>query len=66
MTIGSQTGKFSIMQAWMETIVQEMTRLTNWPIITLKEDDLADKFVSLLTSDTVYLQYANTYHRPQE
>ena len=44
LTVGSQTGQLSIFQAWTETIVQEMTRLTNWPIVSLKQDDLAQKF----------------------
>jgi hypothetical protein len=26
-TVGSQTGQFSLLQIWVETITQEMTRL---------------------------------------
>ncbi|GAB7344911.1 hypothetical protein MBLNU457_3347t1 [Dothideomycetes sp. NU457] len=44
MTIGDQTAKFSIMMTWMETITQEMSRLTNWPMISLKHDDIALAF----------------------
>jgi len=44
MTIGDQTGKFSLVMTWMETITQEMMRLTNWPLISLKHDDLSTQF----------------------
>jgi hypothetical protein len=51
LTIGSQTGKLSLLQAWVETVVQEMTRLTNWPILAQKQDDLAQKFKDRMTRD---------------
>lgn len=50
-TIGSQTGKFSLIQMWVETIIQEMTRLTNWPMVSLKHDDLAQNFINRMTLD---------------
>lgn len=51
MTVGSQTGKMSILMAWTETIVQEMMRLTTWPIISLKHDDIGKYFVDRMTLD---------------
>ena len=51
MTIGDQTGKFSLIMTWMETITQEMTRLTNWPMISLKHDDIATQFTNRQTRD---------------
>jgi hypothetical protein len=51
MTVGSQTGKLSLLQAWTETIVQEMTRLTDWPILAQKQDDLAVKFNDRMARD---------------
>ncbi|KAH7120670.1 hypothetical protein EDB81DRAFT_666687 [Dactylonectria macrodidyma] len=51
MTIGSQTGKMSLIMAWTETIVQEMIRLTNWPIRSLKQDDFAQYFLDRKSLD---------------
>ncbi|KAM7217685.1 hypothetical protein V8F06_006940 [Rhypophila decipiens] len=50
-TVGSVTGKMSLVQIWVETVVQELVRLTNWPIVTLKHDDLAKVFIDRKTRD---------------
>ncbi|KAK1774840.1 hypothetical protein QBC45DRAFT_423768 [Copromyces sp. CBS 386.78] len=50
-TIGSVSGKFSLLQIWVETITQEMVRLTNWPIVSLKHDDIGRLFVDRMTLD---------------
>lgn len=34
----------SLLQNWVENVVQEVVRLVNWPIITLKQTDLAVAF----------------------
>lgn len=51
MTVGSKTGKLSILMAWAETVLQEMTRLTTWPITSLKHDDVAKYFLDRKTLD---------------
>ncbi|KAF7545226.1 hypothetical protein G7Z17_g9329 [Cylindrodendrum hubeiense] len=50
-TIGTKTGKMSLVMAWTETIVQEMTRLTNWPILSLKHDDFTQYFLDRKSAD---------------
>jgi hypothetical protein len=50
-TVGSQTGQFSLIEAWTENIVQEMTRLTNWPLVSKKHDDLAQVFIDRMARD---------------
>lgn len=50
-TVGTQTGQLSLVQIWTETVTQEMARLTKWPIVTLKHDDLAQKFVQRMARD---------------
>ncbi|KAI7334631.1 hypothetical protein KC315_g3650 [Hortaea werneckii] len=50
-TIGSQSGQLSLIMSWVETVVQEMTRLTTWPILTLKHDDIAALFMDRMTVD---------------
>lgn len=50
-TVGSQTGDFSLLQIWVETITQEMARLTNWPLITMQHDAMAQNFVDRMTRD---------------
>ncbi|VBB79645.1 Putative protein of unknown function [Podospora comata] len=50
-TVGPVTGKLSLLQIWVEVIAQEMTRLTNWPIVTKKHDDIGKLFVDRQTLD---------------
>jgi hypothetical protein len=50
-TVGSVTQQMSLFQIWVETITQEMVRLTNWPIVSLKHDDIAHLFVNRKTLD---------------
>lgn len=38
--INGDSAKLSIFQAWVETVVQEFVRLADWPMITLKHDDV--------------------------
>jgi hypothetical protein len=42
--VGSQSVN-SLLQIWVETVIQELVRLTNWPVITLKHDDIAKSFL---------------------
>ncbi len=50
-TVGTQTGQMSLVQIWVETIAQEMTRLTSWPITSLKHDDIAKFFVDRMARE---------------
>ncbi|POR39131.1 Uncharacterized protein TPAR_00683 [Tolypocladium paradoxum] len=60
-TVGSQTGQMSLVMSWVETIAQEMYRLTNWPIISLKHDDIAAYFIKRKTLDDCQPKAAYTY-----
>jgi hypothetical protein len=60
-TVGSVTGKFSILQIWIETITQELSRLTNWPIVSLIHDDIAQVFLDRETLDNCQPNYQYTY-----
>ncbi len=50
-TVGSQTGNFSLLQIWVETVLQELMRLTTWAVVTLKHDDLAVQFTNRMARD---------------
>lgn len=39
-TLNGVLGQYSLFQMWVETVVAEVTRLVNWPIISLKHDDV--------------------------
>ena len=39
--INGVSAKLSLIEAWVETITQEMVRLTSWPILSLKQDDVS-------------------------
>lgn len=60
-TVGTQTGTFSLLQIWVETVAQEMVRLTNWPLVTLKHDDIAQKFIDRNTRDNCNPNLSYTY-----
>lgn len=50
-TVGSETAQMSLLMAWVETIAQEMYRLTDWPMTSLKHDDIAKYFIDRMTLD---------------
>ncbi|KAK3342191.1 hypothetical protein B0T25DRAFT_617998 [Lasiosphaeria hispida] len=50
-TVGSQTGTFSLLQIWAETVTQEFYRLTDWPLVSQKHDDIAATFIDRKTRD---------------
>ncbi|KAK3349655.1 hypothetical protein B0T25DRAFT_247462 [Lasiosphaeria hispida] len=50
-TVGSQSGPLSLLQIWVETITQEMARLTNWPVTSLKHDDIGTLFLERMQLD---------------
>ncbi|KYK60816.1 extracellular serine-rich protein [Drechmeria coniospora] len=60
-TVGSQTGKMSLIMSWVETIAQEMYRLTNWPIISLKHDDIATYFLNRQALDACKPKVSYTF-----
>nr|OQO32165.1 hypothetical protein B0A51_00534 [Rachicladosporium sp. CCFEE 5018] len=58
--VGTQTVK-SIFQIWVETMTQEITRLTNWPLQTLKHDDIGTAFLNRMARDACGASLAYTY-----
>eukprot|EP00833_Pecoramyces_ruminatium_P011409 jgi/Orpsp1_1/1185441/evm.model.c7180000093753.1 len=43
-TIQGVTGKFGLMQQWVENMVAEIKKYMDWPLITKKMDDLAETY----------------------
>ncbi|KAF2686123.1 hypothetical protein K458DRAFT_363727 [Lentithecium fluviatile CBS 122367] len=43
--------KWSLLMAWTEAVIYEVTRLTEWPVITLKHDDIAKAVIARKTRD---------------
>jgi hypothetical protein len=37
-TVPGISGSFSLLSAWVETVLGEVVRLVNWPVVTLKHD----------------------------
>lgn len=50
-TINGVTSQLSLLQMWVETVVQEMVRIVNWPILSLKHDDIATSFANRMARD---------------
>ncbi|KAF1812708.1 hypothetical protein P152DRAFT_396947 [Eremomyces bilateralis CBS 781.70] len=48
---GTVSGKYSLLQFWVETVVGEVVRLVDWPLLTLKHDDLAVSFADRMARD---------------
>lgn len=51
-TVNSVSAKISIFQAWVEVQVQEFVRLVNWPMVTLKHDDMSASFAARMARDS--------------
>jgi len=58
-TINGVTGQYSLLQMWVETMVQEFTRLVTWPLITLPHDQIAATFARRMQRDNC--NYGMTY-----
>ncbi|KAH7239535.1 hypothetical protein BKA59DRAFT_503322 [Fusarium tricinctum] len=50
-TVGNYTAKMSLVTTWVETVTQELMRLTNWPITSIKHDEIAQFFLDRKTLD---------------
>lgn len=50
-TINGVSKKLSLIQAWAETVTQEMVRLVSWPMVSLKHDDTALDFINRMARD---------------
>ncbi|WOO86359.1 uncharacterized protein LOC62_08G009838 [Vanrija pseudolonga] len=53
-TVGPKTGRMSLVQLWVETVAQELARLTNWPIISLTHDENAQYFLDRMALDNCH------------
>ncbi|KAH7354667.1 hypothetical protein BKA65DRAFT_496769 [Rhexocercosporidium sp. MPI-PUGE-AT-0058] len=62
--VNGVVGKYSLIQMWVEVVVQEMMRLVEWPLVSLKHDDIAASFASRMVRDNcspnVALVYGDT------
>jgi hypothetical protein len=63
-TINGVTKQRSLYQMWAETIGPAFTKLANWPLIAIKEDQLVSVFTTRMTKDkcnpTTQLIYAHS------
>jgi len=55
--IGEAKGKFGMMQQWVERVNLEIQKYLNWPLITLKMDDLAQTYITKLKKYKCQPQY---------
>ena len=54
-------GKYSLLMMWVEVVTQEMMRLVEWPMISLKHDDIAASFASRMALDNCSPNVALVY-----
>lgn len=59
-TVGGQTGNLSLLQIWVELVSQEMMRLTTWPLVSIKQDDLGTQFTNRMAQDACKPSYTYT------
>ncbi|PBP26132.1 hypothetical protein BUE80_DR002990 [Diplocarpon rosae] len=50
-TVGPVTGQLSLYQIFVEAVLQELGRLTTWPVVTQKHDDIGAAFIARKTRD---------------
>lgn len=50
-TLLGKNKKWSLLMAWTESVLGELIRLTNWPVVTLKHDDIAKTIINRKTRD---------------
>lgn len=50
-TIGDQTGQFSLIATWVETVMQEFIRLVTWPVLSITHDHSAQQFLNRMALD---------------
>ncbi|CAG8950738.1 hypothetical protein HYFRA_00002949 [Hymenoscyphus fraxineus] len=50
-TINGFRSQYSLLMAWVETVVPEFVRLVKWPLVSKKHDDLAASFLSRMNRD---------------
>ncbi|KAH8802483.1 hypothetical protein F5884DRAFT_683853 [Xylogone sp. PMI_703] len=50
-TINGVTSQLSLIEAWVETVFQEVTRLVTWPIISQKHADFSAGFANRMALD---------------
>ncbi|KAJ5924478.1 hypothetical protein N7466_008665 [Penicillium verhagenii] len=50
-TINGVAGQWSLFQAWVELIVQEFVRLSDWPLVTINHADMSASFLARYTRD---------------
>ncbi len=49
--VNGVSAKYSLIQMWVEVVAQEMMRLVEWPLVSLKHDDIAAAFSSRMARD---------------
>ncbi|OUM59546.1 hypothetical protein PIROE2DRAFT_14879, partial [Piromyces sp. E2] len=54
---GQVKGKFGMMQQWVERMVIELNKYFDWPIISIKMDDLAATYIDRISRDSCKPQY---------
>jgi len=51
------SGKFGLLQQWVERIVAEINKYMDWPLVSKKMDDLADTYILRLNQKKCQPQY---------
>lgn len=64
-TLNGVASQMSLLQIWTETIVTEMVRLTDWPMVTLKHDDLGVAYINRVTRDSCSPKLTWNYQNSQ-
>lgn len=59
--VNGVVAKYSLLQMWVEVVTQEMMRLVEWPLISLKHDDIAASFASRMARDNCSPNVALVY-----
>ncbi|KAJ1540275.1 hypothetical protein HK096_011075 [Nowakowskiella sp. JEL0078] len=61
-SIGGVSSPYSLLQQWVEYLVVKYTKLVNWPLVSLKQDDLINIFRDRVARDTCGITISNVYN----
>jgi hypothetical protein len=59
---GGRTAKMSMVMGWVETVAGELSRITNWPIVSLKHHDFTKYFIDRMTLDNCQPALSYTFN----
>ncbi|ORX50620.1 hypothetical protein BCR36DRAFT_583206 [Piromyces finnis] len=56
-SIGSGKGKYGMLQQWVERVTEEIQKYMNWPLVSIKMDNLAQTYLTRISKEQCKPKY---------